>query len=90
MKALLHSKLALSLLVAALSRGVGIGNEVRIQDAPSRGLQPRNHYRITGRRGRSKWRPHQGEREMARRIGGDVYQRFLAKDRVRRGLPAQK
>jgi hypothetical protein len=32
----------------------------------------------------------QGERECVRRIGGQAYEEFKARDRVRRGLPAQK
>lgn len=36
---------------------------------------------------RSKYRPHQGARECARRRGGDDWAQFKARDRVRRGLP---
>lgn len=37
--------------------------------------------------GRSKYMPHQGKRECARRRGGDDWANFKARDRIRRGLP---
>lgn len=38
----------------------------------------------------NRWRPHQGVRERARRVGGAMWEQFKRDDRVRRGLPADK
>jgi hypothetical protein len=37
--------------------------------------------------GSGRYRPHQGERERARRRGGIEWAEFRARDRIRRGLP---
>lgn len=46
------------------------------------GIEPRQRS-VRGNR----YRPHQGVRECARRVGGTAWLSYRATDRVRRGLP---
>lgn len=61
-----------------------------IQPRPERKRKGAITRRVYARRSYNKYVGVQSERECVRRIGGQAQKEFLARDRVRRGLPAQK